>query len=628
MKHFILFLFFTYFNVLLSQTVHFTISIVDSPKIISPYIFGANPEFTASEKLTARRLGGNRLTGYNWENNASNAGDDWHHSSDNYLTWSAGITNENVPGIVFTHFHNKAKNIDAYSLVTLQMAGYVAKDKNGSVSESETAPSSRWARVMFEKESAYSQTPDLNDTLVYMDEFVNYLVTQEGSSVNGGIRGYALDNEPALWPTTHPRIHPQKTTCTEVVQKGISLARAVKKVDSTAEIFGPVLYGFTAFYSFQDAPDWNTVKAGKSYAWFIDYYLDKMREAEQTYGKRLLDVLDVHWYPEAKGNTRITEANATSYTDNVARVQAPRTLWDPTYRENSWIAQYFSSRLPLIPKLLTSIKQYYPGTKLAFTEFSYGGENHITGAIATTDVLGIFAKYGIYLATYWPLSSNTSYIQAAYQMYRNYDGNGSAFGSELMPSHTSDSVNTSIYVARKTGSHQLHIIAINKNLTTETPSQFTIHGIASITQALVYTLDSSSAQIQFKGNVPSISNNTFSYTLPRASVCHFVVQTSPTLVEKQATVPTEFLLSAFPNPFNPATTLQFSVPYRSRILLKMYDILGREISTLVDNVYDQGNYSVLFDGKNFGSGVYIARIYTTSSNNELHTKNLKLVIMK
>jgi len=59
------------------------------------------------------------------------------------------------------------------------------------------------------------------------------------------------------------------------------------------------LYGFAAYETLQSAPDWGT--EGEGYRWFIDYYLDKMKKASDEEGKRLLDVLDVHWYPEARG---------------------------------------------------------------------------------------------------------------------------------------------------------------------------------------------------------------------------------------------------------------------------------------------------------------------------------------
>ena len=64
------------------------------------------------------------MTGYNWENNASNAGSDWLHSSDSYMSSSS------IPNNFVEEFHksNQANNI-GYSLVTVPMAGYVAKDK-------------------------------------------------------------------------------------------------------------------------------------------------------------------------------------------------------------------------------------------------------------------------------------------------------------------------------------------------------------------------------------------------------------------------------------------------------------------------------------------------------------------
>ena len=58
---------------------------------ISPYIYGSNGQSDdRDENIAARRQGGNRMTGYNWENNASNAGSDYIHHSDNYLTTYRG----------------------------------------------------------------------------------------------------------------------------------------------------------------------------------------------------------------------------------------------------------------------------------------------------------------------------------------------------------------------------------------------------------------------------------------------------------------------------------------------------------------------------------------------------------
>src|SRR5207302_4705588 len=135
--------------------------------------------------------------------------------SDDYLTYISGIpiANEKIPGIVITAFHDTSIAMNCYSLVTLQAAGYVAADFNGTVDITETAPSKRWKQVKFAKGSPFILNPDTTDNFVYMDEEVNFLVDKyERGKISHPVRGYEIDNEPALWPSTHPRIHPAKPT--------------------------------------------------------------------------------------------------------------------------------------------------------------------------------------------------------------------------------------------------------------------------------------------------------------------------------------------------------------------------------------------------------------------------------
>src|SRR5207302_1873942 len=107
---------------------------------------------------------------------------------------------------------------------------------------------------------------------------------------------------------------------------------AIKAIAPNALVFGPVCYGWAGFTSLQGAPDAN----GRN---FLDFYLASMRDAERSGGKRLLDVLDLHWYPEARGGgKRITESGADPALIR-ARLQAPRSLWDPAYQEDSWIVR-------------------------------------------------------------------------------------------------------------------------------------------------------------------------------------------------------------------------------------------------------------------------------------------------
>ena len=74
-------------------------------------------------------------------------------------------------------------------------------------------------------------------------------------------------------------------------------------------------------------------------------------------------------------------------------------------------------------------------------------------------------------------------------------------------------------------------------------------------------------------------------------------------------LPTDFSLSQnYPNPFNPNTRIKYSIPNESKVVIRVYDILGKEIATLVNEEKPSGNYSVEFDASNLSSGVYLYKI--------------------
>ncbi len=505
-----------------SYDLNVTVDTAGYRRSISPYIYGINNSRsgeTPPVTTFSARQGGNRFSAYNWETNASSAGRDYKHYSDAYLV-NFKKDKMAIPGSVALDFAREmaAQNTD-YKVTTLQMAGYVSADMDGEVTEEEIAPSDRWIPVRASKNAPFSLLPDTEDNCVYMDEYVNYLVQTLGDSgTKTGIQGYCLDNEPGIWSGTHARMHPEKTTCEEIVSKSIEFASAVKSVDPGAEIYGGVMYGFNAYKSFNNAVDWETV--GKGYNWFISYYLDEMAKAEKENGKRLIDVLDLHYYSEAKGQERVTSCQDSTHTDCIeARLQAPRSLWDATYTEDSWIGQYNEKFLPLMPLINKSIEEYYPGTKLSFTEYSFGGGNQISGAIAEADALGIFAEYGVYMANSWAVADDESYTHAAMNLYTNYDGSGAKFGDTLVQAERSDIEKSSVYASiNGTDESKMNIVLMNKSQTDTQNANIQITSGADYDSAKIYGITSDSSEIRLLQTITGITDNTFTLELPALSV--------------------------------------------------------------------------------------------------------------
>jgi len=522
-------------------TVTFTIDTAPAGRLaISPLIYGTNQPQQAADNYGSVRQGGNRTTGYNWENNASNAGQDYQHQSDDYLCYVAGLSNAScaVAGQVVASFVQdvQARPGRPAALPTLQMAGYVAADKNNtSVSVAETAPSARWKPVLPRKPGgSFAYPPTLADNAVYMDEEVHFLTSTFGTAASGGVPGYFLDNEPALWTSTHPRIHPAAVGAAELWTKSRDLAAAVKDVDPSAQVYGGVFYGFAEYLNEQNAPDWGSEGAG--YPWFVDYYLAKMQAASTAAGRRLLDVLDVHWYPEATGldngsSVRIVGNNVSAGVQQ-ARLQAPRTLWQAGYGETSWIAQYFGQFLPLLPRLQTSIGARYPGTKLSVSEYCYGGCGDISGGLAQADVLGIFGKTGVYNADWWDDcgAGSRSYISPAFRLYTNYDGLDAHFGSTGVAATTSDAATTSVYAAiQGSSANVLTLVVLNKS---GQPVQgaFTLGGGTAYATARAWRFDQTSpALVARAAPVLNPGGTGFSYTVPALSATTIELKTASPL---------------------------------------------------------------------------------------------------
>lgn len=494
------------------QAVKVTVDKPAEARTISPYIYGINQNPGGDEgRFTMARQGGNRMTAWNWENNASNAGADWQHQSDDHLGGG------DVAGEVVRKHVAGAMERGQAAVVTVPMAGYVAADKlaGGDVNKTPDFLNTRFHKSVASKAKAgagaYAFPPDLTDKVVYQDEMVWWLEKTFGGPNRAAPIFYALCNEPDLWDHTHARIRTQKLTYAELIARTKEWSEAIKAVAPESKVFGFVSYGYGGYSTLQGAKD------GEG-RFFVDVFLQEMAKAEKESGKRLVDVMSLHWYPETRGGgKRITSPAGEGPADGAevakARVQAPRHMYDATFREESWIDRdVVKGPINLLPTMLGKIAEFYPGTGLAFTEYNYGGGEDISGAIAQADVLGAFGRYGVYAASWWQIGSKHPFTAAGFDAFLNYDGKGAKFGSSSLDTTSSDLSRVSVWAAeRKDG--VTTVVLINRG-EGEAAVEMGGSGLSGLKAGRVFRLTGAEAKwvaVEGKGSLSNV-------TLPGMSV--------------------------------------------------------------------------------------------------------------
>lgn len=458
-----------------------TVNVAVSRTAISPYIYGLNfaKEAFASEiGLPVRRWGGNSLTRYNWQINATNQASDWFFHNNTFYDAYTGMTQTTDQWVA------QNQRTGSESLISAPMAGYVAKDGNQTTcgfSVAKYGPQ--------DQTDVASGFPDCGNglsggvpivnnpldtsvviTQAFVSAWVNHLKTTHGAAFSGGVRFYALDNEPGLWHETHRDVHPEPFTYDESYNQGALYAAAIKAADSGALILGPVQDGWTRYWwaSYASQAQAEQDRQNHGGTAFVPWYLQQMSAYQQVNGVRLLDYLDLHFYPQ----NGVDMSVAGDATKQALRLRSTRALWDPTYVDESWIAAAGPDGgiVRLIPRMRQWVSENYPGTKTAITEYNWGGLEDINGALTQADILGIFGREGLDFAALWNypdsnLGTHNFETQPgayAFRMYRNYDGQGGKFGDVSISASSSDQSQLSIYAAQRNSDSALTLMIINK----------------------------------------------------------------------------------------------------------------------------------------------------------------------
>ena len=504
---------------------------------ISPDIYGmnyANEGLATDLRLPVRRWGGNSTSRYSWQNDTTNTGSDWYF--------------ENIPqdnpnpsalpnGSTADLFVEQDRRTGTRTLMTVPLIGWTSRRRVAShpydcgfaVSKYGTQQSvdpwdTNCGNGLRTDGGAITGNDPLDTSTAITPDFVRawvqHLVGRYGSAAAGGVPYYDLDNEPMLWNSTHRDVHSQPTTYDELRDRTVAYGAAVKSADPTAQTLGPAEWGWTGYF-------WSALDAAGTSDWwnhpadrlahgnvpFVEWYLQQMRTYEQQHGTRILDYCDEHFYPDS-----VALAPTGDAAIRALRLRSTRLLWDRSYTEESWIAQ----PVYMIPRMHEWVAADYPGTKLAISEYNWGALDSMNGALAQADVLGIFGREGLDLATLWGPPASTDPGAFAFRMYRNADGAGHGFGEGGVQAASADERSLAAYAAVRDLDGALTVMVINKTAA-DLSTTVTIRSFAPAPAAAVYRYSGADLTAIVRTPDQSLGANTFTATFPASSITLLVV---------------------------------------------------------------------------------------------------------
>ncbi len=455
---------------------------------ISPLIYGIAYSHVDDEEqpqqwqmgATTRRWGGNNMTRYNWEIHALNLDSDWFY--------------ENVKVSPYTKFLAENAQHGIESALTVPTIGWVAKD-DSSMSFPVSVYGAQERSDQWKPEAGNGHTKDgkeikpgpqtrtsIEAPPEWVKRWVQAIRAEDARTGRRSVHEYILDNEPALWNHTHRDVRPDPIGYDELVDRAIRYGSAIREADPDAVIAGPAEWGWLNYmYSAKDSENGFAKADRKAHGDVpvIEYYLRKLREYEERTGKRILDVVDLHYYPESDDKKTQTDDEKDAW-----RIRSTRSLWDPDYVDESWIHE----KIRFLPRVEEWIAKDYPGRGFSIGEWNFRGEDRMSGGLATAEALGRFAQYGVTSAFYWTFPPPNSPTLLAFLAYRNFDGKGGRFLDWSLPTSEPADAPASFFASRDEDGKHLVVVALNFSRSEALAAQIDVSSCGEVSTRQSYSV--------------------------------------------------------------------------------------------------------------------------------------------
>ena len=277
-----------------------------------------------------------------------------------------------------------------------------------------------------------------------------------------------------LWNATHRDAVHAPPGLDDLWANTLAYASAIKAFDPAIKIHGPVTWGWCdvlgsakdecARFPGDAGPD-RLAHGNKT---LIQWYLEQVVAHKAQTGVQLIDALDVHWYPQG-GEFSNDESPAMA----ALRMRSVRNLYNFSYVDESWMGQ-FNTSTALIPRLrdfITAAGADKLDLDVGISEYNWGGDSTVSGALAQVDVMGVFVREGLDFATRWVRPEAGTPVEAAMMMFLSFDSAGTGVAPGFILANTTNSdvdralAHAFVNSTTPSPSRRLRLIVVNKEMT-------------------------------------------------------------------------------------------------------------------------------------------------------------------
>jgi hypothetical protein len=472
---------------------------------------------------TANRIGGNPISRLNWD-----AGDLWNTGADWYFENHKQAT-------ALPKWIDDAVERDRKTALVVPLIGWVAKDGTSSGFPRSKFGQQR-AHDPYRPEAGDGVRPDGSpiapgpptETSIpappeLIGKWIAKLVERDRARGKRGVDIYILDNEPSLWDVTHRDVRPEPLGYDELLDRTLRYGAAIRAADPGGLIAGPAEWGWPAYFDSAKDRDksalFKTDKLAHANVDLVPWYLRRLREHEEKSGTRILDMLDLHYYPQADGIYQGTKGR-TDPEAAALRIRSTRSLWDPTYEDESWI----KDRVELVPRMRRWVAENYPGRKTVIGEWSFGADEHISGALATLEALGRFGQHGLDAAFYWGELTPKMKTFWSFRAFRNFDGKGARFLDHSVKTKEEELV--SLFASRDEKNQRMVVIISNKDANAPIAANVRLDQCGTVVKRRAFTFGADSDEI-VEDAAPATLTPKLVETLPPHSFKILEIELSP-----------------------------------------------------------------------------------------------------